>query len=105
MQQGTIYIHQYHLPKKSKRIFHRRKLIELFNDIVGVLTTDNDSIDNQAAEPSIWPQISGAAIGNTKSDKKLNRYFEMKLFHDRLNNIPPSDNYSILEGMELLHIR
>lgn len=26
----------------------------------------------------------------------------MKLFHDRLNNIPPSDNYSILEGMELL---
>lgn len=88
--------------KEEQENFSQKKYIELFNDIVGVLTTDNDPIDNQAAEPSIWPQISGAAIGNTKSDKKLNRYFEMKLFHDRLNNIPPSDNYSILEGMELL---
>ena len=27
MQQGTIYIHQYRLPKKSKRIFHRRNIL------------------------------------------------------------------------------
>lgn len=88
--------------KEEQENFSQKKYIELFNNIVGVLTTDNDPIDNQAAEPSIWPQISGVAIGNAKSDKKLIRYFEMKIFHDRLNNIPPSDNYSILEGMELL---
>ena len=88
--------------KDEKENFSQQKYIELFNDIVATLTTDNDPIDNQAAEPSIWPQISGAAIGNTKSDKKLSRYFAMKLLHDRLKNIPHSDNYSILEGIELL---